>query len=172
MADPFIGEIRIFAGNYAPDGWAFCDGQQLSIQQNMALYSIIGNTYGGDGRTYFSLPDLRGRAALAYGTGPNLTAHVWGDRGGAATVQLTSANLPAHTHVPNCQSEANSNAPGGAIWANTGRGGAMVYNSLAGIGMSPEALKETGGSDSHNNVQPNLGLTFIIALYGIFPSRD
>jgi microcystin-dependent protein len=173
MADPFIGEIRIFAGNFAPAGWAFCDGQQLMIQQNTALFAVIGNAFGGDGRTNFNLPDLRGRAGLGYGNGPNLTPRPIAQKGGAATVHLTSDNLPAHTHVPNCQTATDSSSPNGTIWANPGgRTPAKIYNSLPGIGMNINALKATGGTDAHNNVQPNLGLNFIIALQGIFPPRS
>ncbi len=171
MADPFIGEIRLFAGTFAPYGWAFCDGQQMSIQQNTALFSVIGVTYGGNGTTNFNLPDLRDRAALGYGDGPNLTPRPIAPKDGAATVQLTSDNLPAHTHVHNDQSTANSNSPDGTMWANTGRGGALVYNNQPGIGMSLDALKGTGGDAAHNNVQPGLGLNFIIALNGIYPVR-
>ncbi len=172
MADPFIGEIRIFTGTYAPYGWAFCDGQSMSIQQNTALYAVIGNKYGGNGTTNFNLPDLRGRVPLGYGNGPNLTPRPIAQKDGTGTVQLTSANLPAHTHVPNYQSTADSNSPDGTIWANTGRGGAYVYNNQADIGMSRDALKETGGNAAHNNVQPSLGLNFIIAVIGIFPVRE
>ena len=171
MAEPFVGEIRIFAGNFAPVGWAFCDGQQLMIQQNTALFAVIGNAFGGDGRTNFNLPDLRGRTALGYGNGPNLTPRPIAQKGGAATVQLTSDNLPAHTHVPNCQTTADSKSPDGTIWSSTGRGGASVYNSQPGIGMNLQAVIGTGGNAAHNNTQPNLGLIFIIALQGFFPPR-
>lgn len=170
--EPFIGEIRIFAGSFAPRGWAFCNGQQLQVQQNPALYAVIGNIYGGD-QTVFNLPDLRGRAALHQGAGPGLTPRTIGETGGAAEAALTIPGLPAHSHAPNCQTTSNTDSPDGSIWANTqGRLGAPVYNDAPDAAMHPQAVQVAGGDKSHNNVQPCLALNFIIALEGIFPPRS
>lgn len=170
--DPFIGEIRLFAGNYAPYGWAFCNGQQLYVQQYSALYAVIGNTYGGN-QTVFNLPNLRGRAALHQGNGEDLSYRRIGENNGIPVVPLTAANLPAHNHAPNCQSTANASTPDGNIWANTlGRTGVPVYNDTPNVAMNSEAVLPAGGKDPHNNMQPYLGLSFIIAVEGIFPVRS
>lgn len=171
--EPFIGEIRIFAGNYAPYGWAFCNGQELSIQQNTALFAIIGTIYGGDGRTTFKLPDLRGKAALKGGAGPGLTPRNIGENAGTPLVSLTKENLPAHNHVPNCQNTPNQDSPDGAIWSNTvGRGSPTIYAHAPNSEMNQQAVQAVGGNNPHYNMQPYLGLNFIIALQGIFPVRN
>ncbi len=170
--EPFIGEIRIFAGSFAPRGWAFCNGQQLQVQENPALYAVIGNTYGGN-QSVFHLPDLRGRAALHQGAGPSLTPRELGENGGTTEVTLTVPNLPVHSHVPSCQTTADTESPDGSIWANTpGRLGVQVYNDVPDTAMHPQAIQAAGGDKAHNNVQPCLGLNFIIALEGLFPPRS
>lgn len=171
--EPYIGEIRIFAGNYAPMGWAFCNGQVLPIAQNTALFSVLGTTYGGDGKTTFALPNLCGKAAMHQGAGPGLTPRKAGDTGGAATVSLNNNHLPAHNHMANCQTTPTSNTPDGTIWSNTvGRGSPPMYNNMPNAPMNPQAVQAAGGSDAHNNMQPYLGLNFIIALQGLYPPKD
>ena len=172
MSEPFIAEIRIFAGNFAPRGWAFCDGQLLGISQNTALFSLVGNTYGGDGRTTFSLPDLRGRAPMHPGRGPGLTDRRLGQRGGLADVTLTEQEIPSHTHTlvsPEADvNPADSNDPANAYFARTS---SHIYGAPSGTDAAN--LVGGGGSSSpHNNMQPSLGINFIIALQGLYPSRS
>lgn len=171
MSEPFIGEIRMFAGNFAPRGWAFCDGQSLSIAQYSALFSLLGTIYGGDGRTDFRLPDLRGRAPIHQGQGPGLTNRLIGSRGGTETVTLTTAQIPAHTHeLQASASRATSKDPTGKMPASTRK---ASYN--LGIGDLSESAMETdntGGNQPHNNMQPFLPVQYIIALIGIYPSRS
>jgi microcystin-dependent protein len=157
VAEPFVGEIRLFAGNFAPTGWAFCDGQVLSISQNTALFSLLGTNYGGDGFSTFALPDLQARAPISAGTGPGLTPRSVGESGGVDAVALAGSQLPVHAHPASSHRGTTSVAAGG-IPAAHGR-----YAAVA------EAL--TAGA-AHNNRPPYLGLSFIIALQGIFPSRS
>jgi microcystin-dependent protein len=167
VSEPFIGSIILFAGNFAPRGWAFCNGQILSIAQNTALFSILGTTYGGNGQTTFALPDLRGRAALSAGQGPGLSNRSLGENGGAEATTLTAAEMPAHTHAqPASNADQSTNRPGGAVPA---RGG--VYAG-EGDGSQLDPVSATGGSQPHNNMQPYLTLNYIIALEGIYPSRN
>jgi len=174
--DPFLGEIRIFSGNYAPYNWALCDGQLLSIQQYSALFSLLGIYYGGDGKVTFALPDLRGRAPMNFGQGPGLTPRVLGETDGSASVMLISSELPPHNHTAGCvTTSANQPSPVDAVWATTsgGKGGGtpVGYQATANTQMNPQALTVTGGSQPHNNMQPYLGINFIIALVGVFPQR-
>lgn len=176
MSEPFIAEIRIFAGNFAPRGWAFCNGQLLPIAQNTALFSLVGTTYGGDGRTDFGLPDLQGRAPMHPGRGPGLTSRQWGEEGGAETVTLTEAQLPSHTHTVRAANTPRGSvqAPGSNRTLNRSRGG-NAYQSDTTTGlvlMDAAAAAQAGGSQAHNNLQPYLVMTFIIALVGTYPSRS
>lgn len=176
MADPFIGEVRIFAGNFAPKGWALCNGQLLPIPQNTALFALIGAVYGGDGKTNFALPDLRGRAPMHQGAGPGLSPRQLGVAGGSATASLSVSQLAVHNHGAGCVTDqADSPNAAGAVWANTGGGkggGSPVgYQAAANTPMNPLALASTGGGQGHNNMQPYQGINFIIALQGIFPPR-
>jgi microcystin-dependent protein len=175
MSDAFVGEIRIFGGNFAPKGWAFCDGQLLPTFQNSALFSLLGTTYGGNGTTNFALPDLQGRAPLHAGQGPGLTQRVLGETGGQTTVTLTPAQMPVHNHVAKASGgQATQNSPAGNVWAvGVGRRGQLFYASAPGTGpaMSAAALDPAGGGQPHNNMPPYLALNFIIALQGIFPPR-
>jgi microcystin-dependent protein len=170
MSDPFVAEIRIFTGSYVPAGWAPCDGQIMAISQNTALFALLSTTYGGDGVTTFALPDLRGRAPMHHGRGPGLTERKLGDQGGAPTVTLTTAEMPVHTHQAFAGDQGDSDSPAGSIWTSSVQD--VLFQSRANTTMSPQAIGVTGSGQSHNNMQPYLGLTFIIALQGIFPSRS
>lgn len=173
--DPFIGEIKMFAGNFAPRGWAFCNGQILSISQNTALFSLLGTMYGGDGRTTFGLPDLRGRSPMHHGAGPGLSPHSLGETSGVENVTLLASEMPAHTHQPQADaSGGGQSSPANATWGAGGRGRPPAYaaNQAPGAALSSQALATTGGSQPHNNRSPYLGVSFIIALQGIFPSRN
>jgi microcystin-dependent protein len=180
MADPFLGQIQIVGFNFAPKGWATCDGQLLPINQNQALFAILGTTYGGDGRTTFGLPDLRDRTPLGAGQGPGLSSYQLGEVDGSETVTLTAAQLPQHTHALMADgSVSGSGTPTGTEVFGVSKGakpGAVnVYGSAANANttaMDPSALSATGGSQPHNNRQPYLGLLFIIAMQGIFPARN
>lgn len=179
MSEPFIAEVRIFAGNFAPRGWAFCDGQLLPISQNTALFSLIGTTYGGDGRTTTALPDLRGRSAMHPGRGPGLTSRRLGQRLGTETVTLSEAQIPSHNHLLGGVSDtASTAADGGGTPANnrslakTVAGGLYADTLTNTVPLASSAASNTGGSQSHDNVQPFLTLNFIIALQGLFPSRS
>ena len=171
MSDPFIAEVKIFAGNFAPRGWAFCNGQLLPIAQNTALFSLIGTIYGGDGRTTTALPNLRGRAPMHPGRGPGLTARTIGQRGGTETETLTLAQIPNHTHQAKGSGPANSNEPTNGGHATN----PMVRQYHAPenlVDMAGASLGNTGGGQAHNNLQPYLVINFIIALTGTFPSRS
>jgi microcystin-dependent protein len=171
MSEPFIAEIRIFAGNFAPRGWAFCNGQLLPIDQNTALFSLIGTTYGGDGRTTTALPNLQGRAPMHPGRGPGLTERRLGQRGGSETVTLSEAQLPNHTHATMAYSRPGDLAdPAGRSLARS-RGGKAYHEVDTLVPMAAQALGPSGGSQPHNNMQPYLAINFIIALTGLYPSR-
>jgi microcystin-dependent protein len=167
--DPFVGEIRLFAGNFAPRGWAFCQGQLLPISQNTALFSLLGTTYGGDGRSTFALPDLRGRVPVGFGQGPGLSNYNLGQKSGTETVTLNISQLPAHMHtVENLSELSFKSSP-----ADKSDTKVLVTSSTAG--STPAAnvkTTSTGASQAISNVQPVLGMNYIIALQGIFPSRD
>ena len=170
--DPFIGEVQWFAGNFAPRGWAFCDGQLLSISQNTALFSILGTTYGGDGRTTFGLPDVRGRVIIHQGTGPGLTNRRLGQKAGAESETLSVNQMPSHAHTLRASGgSATAVAPAGNVLASPGR--TRLYDSgTANTNMNTAAITSTGGTQSHNNMQPYNTLSCIIALQGLFPSRN
>ncbi len=178
MSEPFIAEIRIFAGNFAPRGWAFCNGQLLPVAQNTALFSLIGTTYGGDGRSTTALPNLEGRAPMHPGRGPGLTSRRLGERLGIETVTLTEAQMPSHNHTmmavnPSQFTVANSRDPQGRALAGVVTGQAYQSNSTSNVvAMNTGSLANTGGSQSHNNMQPFLAINFIIALVGLYPSRS
>lgn len=172
MSEPFTGEIRMFAGNFAPRGWALCDGQLLAISQNDALFSLFGTIYGGDGRTTFGLPDLRGRVPIHTGNGPGLSDRRLGAKGGSENVTLTTNQLPAHDHGPITHSSENANAssPAGAKPARTNHD--FYIDEAPDVPLASQAIKNTGGSRSHTNLQPFLCINFIVALFGIYPSRS
>jgi len=170
--EAFIGEIRFFAGNFAPRNWAFCDGQLLPIAQNQALFSIIGTTYGGDGRTTFALPDARGRAMLHAGQGPGLSLRQLGVNGGTQTNMLTVDQLPAHTHPQRAATAgADSATPQGSLMGGTGRD-SIYSGAAADTVMSSAAIGSTGGGRPVTNMQPFVTTNCIIAVQGIYPSRS
>ncbi len=167
--DPFVGEIRLFAGDFAPRGWAFCQGQLLPISQNTALFSLLGTTYGGDGRTTFALPDLRGRVPVGFGQGPGLSNYSLGQKSGAETVTLNPSQIPSHLHAV----ENLSELPYKSSPADKSDSKVLVTGSTAGsTGVNTVKTGSAGGSQPHSIVQPVLGMNYIIALQGIFPSRN
>lgn len=175
MSEPFIAEIRIFAGNFAPRGWAFCNGQLLPISQNTALFSLIGTTYGGDGRTTTALPNMEGRAPMHPGRGPGLTAKRLGQQGGVKTVTLSEAQMPNHSHTQLGSAEETefdgTNNPKDSV-TGTLEGGKELYGNPSNLQpLSETAVGSAGGSQAHNNMQPFLTMNFIIALQGLYPSR-
>lgn len=176
MSEPFVGEIRMFAGNFAPRSWAFCDGQLLAVSQNDALFSLLGTIYGGDGRTTFGLPDLRGRIPLHQGTGPGLSSRRLGAKGGSEKVTLTTNQLPNHSHdFIGSTKDADSQVPTGRVLGESPTN--LRYLSNAPVSgnrqhFNTSSLSNAGGSQSHSNLQPTLCLNYIIALFGIYPSRQ
>ncbi|HEY9282023.1 MAG TPA: tail fiber protein [Pyrinomonadaceae bacterium] len=172
MADPFVAEIRIFPFNFAPKGWAFCNGQLLPLSQNTALFALLGTVYGGDGKSTFALPDLEGSAAMHPGQGQGLSLRDLGQIGGAETVTLLVSEMPIHTHFLNAAGGdvAESNNPGGNAMTRASNGNPYTATFTATT-MAPQALAPAGGSLPHNNMQPYLTLNFCIALQGVFPPR-
>jgi microcystin-dependent protein len=174
MSEPFIGEIIMFGGNFAPRGWALCNGQLLPIAQNTALFSILGTTYGGNGQTTFALPDLRGRLPMHPGQGPGLSNRTLGEVGGTETVTLITSQMPAHSHSLACNSNsANQTQPEGHLMAAESNGATQVYTDQGpNQNMSQQSIGLTGGNQPHDNMSPFLCVNFIIAIQGIFPSRN
>ena len=184
--EPLIGQVMLFAGNFAPRGWAFCEGQLLAISANTTLFSILGTTYGGDGRTTFALPDLRGRVPIGPGTGPGLTTRKLGQRGGVEDVTLNVLNMPSHSHLAQTTAHLNGqSAPGdddvlgpNVVLASGSGTSSEIYSSSPAnttLGNSISAtttMTNTGGSQSHENMQPFLAVNYIIALIGVYPSRS
>ena len=172
MSEPFLGQIEMFAFNFAPRGWAKCDGQILPINQNQSLYSLLGTTYGGDGRTSFGLPDLRGRAPMHEGSPPGGASRSLGQKGGSETVALTTAEMPAHTHAAMASSSAGDNPnPEGRVLAGTAPG--EVYRDPVNLAdLRSGTIANAGTGQVHENMQPYLAITFCIALQGLFPSRN
>jgi microcystin-dependent protein len=172
MADPFVAEIRIFPFNFAPKGWAWCNGQLMPLSQNTALFSLLGTTYGGDGKSTFALPDLQGRAPMHPGQGPGLSLHDLGETGGSETVTLLESEMPAHTHTLNTYPHDPSDRfnPTGAALGRSNNGNA--YGPAGSLGnMAFQSLAVAGSSLPHNNMQPYLTCYFCIALQGVFPPR-
>ena len=169
MSDPFIGEIIMFGGNFAPRSWAFCDGQLLAISSYSALFSILGTTYGGDGRTTFALPELRGRVAMHPGSGPGLSTRRLGEKSGAENVTLNTTQIPSHNHSLGVKDDdADQGSPVNNALAN-----ANIYSGAAPDAvMNSGAVHNTGGGQQHTNIQPFLCVNYIIALQGTYPSRN
>jgi microcystin-dependent protein len=174
MADPFVAEIRIFPFDFAPKGWAWCDGQLLPLSQNTALFSLLGTTYGGNGKSNFALPDLQGRAAMHPGQGPGLSLHDLGETGGSETVSLLESEMPAHSHAMRASSDdGDLKAPTPSRSLARSVGGFAYQSSTAGVQpMTAQALPPAGGDQPHNNLQPYLTFYFCIALQGVFPPRS
>jgi microcystin-dependent protein len=175
MSEPFIGEIRMFGFNFPPRGWALCNGQNLSIAQNTALFSLLGTTYGGNGTTTFALPDLRGRVPIHFGQGPGLSNYTQGEMAGAETNTLLVGNMPAHSHALNARGGTGDQAgPAGALFARDAAGQSAVYSSQSpdGTTMHAQTIGASGGSQPFGIRQPYLVVNFSIALEGIFPPRD
>jgi microcystin-dependent protein len=173
MSEPYLGELRIFAFNFAPKGWAMCNGQLLAINQNQALFALLGTYYGGNGTTNFALPDLRSRVPLHVGQGSGLSSYAMGDKVGVEAVTLLLNQLPAHSHAVNASSgPANTSDPAGAFPANTAAVGANSYSNAANVTMNPNMIIPAGGGQPHTNIQPYLALNVCIALLGIFPSQN
>ena len=176
MSDPFLGEIRLVGFTFAPQGWALCDGQLLSIAQNTALFSLLGTTYGGNGQTTFALPDLRGRVPIHPGQGPGLSNYVLGEQSGSENVTLNTSQLPGHNHpLASSNQQGSSSDPSGFFPAvlNEPTGSIAVNGYLASSNstLNPAAIGVTGGNQPHSNIQPFLCVNFIICLQGIYPSR-
>jgi microcystin-dependent protein len=172
MADPFVAEIRIFPFNFAPKGWAWCDGQLLPISQNTALFSLLGTTYGGDGKSNFALPDLQGRAPMHPGQGPGLSLHDLGETGGSETVSLLESEIPAHAHVLRAATDTADQPVPSPTRSLTRSNGGNAYNpTFTQAIMSDSALAPAGGDQPHNNMMPYLTFYFNIALQGVFPPR-
>jgi microcystin-dependent protein len=173
MSNPFVAEIRIFTGNFAPTGWAQCNGQLMPISQNTALFSLLGTTYGGDGKSTFALPNLQGSAPMQAGQGPGLSLRDLGEIGGEQNVTLLQTEMPAHSHSAQGSSGSDQVSPTNNAWASGQKlGGGNLYAPTGNnVQMNPFALSITGGNLPHNNMPPYLGLTFIVALQGVFPPR-
>jgi len=174
MSDFFVAEIRIFPFNFPPKGWAFCDGQLLPITQNTALFSLLGTTYGGDGVSNFALPNMQGCAPMQQGQGPGLSLRDLGETGGEQTVTLIQTEMPAHSHGVVAASGTTDNSPVNNAWASGQKGFGNIYaasNPATNVQMNPFGTSISGGNLPHNNMPPFLGITFCIALQGVFPSR-
>jgi microcystin-dependent protein len=172
MSEPFVGEVRMFAGNFAPRGWAFCDGQMLAVSQNDALFSLLGTIYGGDGRTTFGLPDLRGRIPIHAGSGPGLSPRSLGSKAGAENVTLTTNQLPSHSHeFTATTANATDSTPNNTMTMGKGVGFDPYIDQNGSVSMNANNVTAVGGSQSHTNIMPFLCVNFIIALVGIYPSR-
>ena len=176
MSNPFLAEVRIFTGNFAPKGWAQCDGQLLPISQNTALFSLLGTTYGGNGTSNFALPNLQGCAPMQAGQGPGLSLRDLGETAGEQTVTLLQTEMPSHSHSAQAGTASAATSPQNNAWGKGAKlGGANQYNPSnpqTNVQMNPFATSVSGGSLPHNNMPPFLGLMFIIALQGVFPARS
>ncbi len=174
MSDPYISEIRMFAGNFAPRNWALCDGQVVAISQNQALFALLGTMYGGDGQTNFYLPDMRGRLPLHFGQALGGSLYVQGRREGVETVTLNAQHMPSHNHALNASSDnATDSSPENKVYATTAEN-QFAYNSSVtnAASLNPQAIGNTGGTEPHSNLMPSLAISFIISLAGTFPSRN
>lgn len=174
MGQPYVGEIRMFAGHFAPAGWMFCSGQLLSIAENETLFVLIGTTYGGDGQSNFGLPDLRGRLPINQGQGPGLSNYALSQRAGVESVTLSLLQMPSHNHVPQANSGPGSTGPGGGVWASSSgiQAHAPRPFGVDVVAMNPASVGIQGGNQPHENRMPYLAVNFIISLFGIFPTQN
>jgi len=176
MGQPYVGEIRLFAGNFNPAGWALCNGQPLPISENEVLFQLIGTTYGGDGESTFNLPDLQGRVPVHQGTGSGLSQYIIGETGGVEQVTLSAAQIPIHTHPPTTSGAAGTAAtPQGNVLADCSASQSDAYftpfdGAQAQVTLNNAMIQPAGGSQPHENIQPTLAITYIISLFGVFPS--
>lgn len=173
--DPFLAEIRVFPFNFPPKGWAWCDGQLLPLSQNTALFSLLGTTYGGNGKSNFALPDLMGRVPMHPGQGPGLSLHDQGEQGGSDTVTLLPSEMPSHSHALRASTETGTlRSPGAGDRALAAPGNGLLYAPATGtrVAMHPSELAPAGGGLPHNNMQPYLTFHYCIALQGVFPQRS
>jgi microcystin-dependent protein len=172
MAQPYVGEIRMFAGNFPPNGWMFCEGQTLPISENDVLFQLIGTTYGGDGEETFNLPNLASRVPMHMGTGPDGTTYQIGEMAGVESVTLSTQQIPSHSHPLTATTALGSDPnPGGKVLATTAQGISMYYEGGVDSNMNAQSITPQGGSQPHENTQPFLCINFIISLFGIFPSQ-
>ena len=172
MSDPFVAEIRMFAGNFAPSGWALCNGQLLPISQNTALFSLLGTFYGGDGKSTFGLPNLQGSTPLSQGQGPGLSDYFIGQQGGSESTTLIQSEMPAHNHSLTCYRDDNSDSAVPGQTKVLGRAQALTpYRANSNTQMNPQAVSVYGGGLPHNNMSPYLTVTYLIAMQGVFPPR-
>ena len=171
MAQPYVGEIRMFGGNFPPNGWAFCNGATMSISENETLFQLIGTTYGGDGQSTFNLPDLQGRVPIHQGTGPDGQTYIVGEKAGVETVTLTIQQIPNHNHafIGTGNPGTTTNPPTNIVAQNSGN--TIYIEDQAFVPLAPQSLLPEGGSQPHENIQPFLCVAFIISLFGIFPSQ-
>jgi len=176
MSNPFVAEIRIFGFNFAPKGWAFCDGQILPLSQNTALFSLLGTTYGGDGKSNFALPNMQGNGPIQQGQGPGLSLYDLGQSGGTPYVTLLQNEMPAHTHIPNAitgrEASGQLPEPGGNFIASGSGVNVYVTGVQSNVQFNPQMVAPAGGSQPHNNMMPYLTLNFCIALQGVYPARN
>jgi microcystin-dependent protein len=169
MSDPYVGEIRMFGGNFAPVGWAFCWGQTIPISENDTLFQLIGTTYGGDGQETFNLPDLRGRVPMHFGQGPGLSAYQLGETGGVESVTLTTQQIPVHSHpFVTATDPGTASNPQGRLVAASPSDSLYIQDSPS-VPMAPQTIGVSGGSQPHDNLMPYVAINYIISLYGIFP---
>jgi microcystin-dependent protein len=173
MSQPYIGEIRLVGFNFAPAGWAFCNGQLMAISENEALFNLIGTTYGGDGQTTFALPNLQSRVIIHQGQGPGLSNYIIGENAGVEAVTVATNQLPIHSHAANCSSSAGSqSSPVANIWSADAAGLTAEYSNSQNGQMNAAAIGQSGGSQPHENRMPFLAMNYIISLFGIFPSQN
>ncbi|HYI47409.1 MAG TPA: tail fiber protein [Allosphingosinicella sp.] len=174
MSNPYIGEIRMFGGSFAPAGWAFCDGQLMPIAENDALFTLLGTTYGGDGQETFGIPDLRGRVPIHQGTASSGTTYVLGENGGVESVTLSTQQMPTHNHPALAASTGQVASPAGAVLATaaSSQAGMKIYSTAAPTtALNANSISASGGSQPHDNIQQTLCVSFIISLFGIFPTQ-
>ncbi len=172
MSEPFVGEVRLFAGNFAPSGWAFCDGQLVPISENETLFNLIGTTYGGDGQNTFALPDLRGRVPVHQGSNGQSGSYVIGQQGGVETATLTAAQMPQHTHAMLASTTAASSVHAAADVLGSSATMNLYGAGAPNMAMDPNAISQLGGGQPHENMPPYVALNYIVSFFGVFPSQN